>query len=1070
MKFTKIIALLLMLTLAVATQAQVTTSGMIGLVTENNEPLIGATVKAVHEPSGTKYVAVTNTNGRFTIQGMRPGGPYTVDISFVGYQDAQFHDINLQLGTPYELNVAMGMDSKLLDEVVVLGNATQQHAGAAHNFTAAKIEQSVTVDRNIFDVVKNMPLANYTKSGGMSFAGSSFRYNSFQIDGTTNNDVFGLAFNGTNGGQANANPISMDAIQEIQVVVAPFDVRQSGFTGGGINAVTKQGTNKFHATYFTYYNNQGFYGKYNAADNYTRSPLSKQHKLTMGGNISGPIVKDKLFFFVNVEHQSKSYPSSYYPGYSKNYLSEATARILTDRYRDITGIQETWGPRDVETKSLELLARLDWNINDNHKLALRYQHGNSWDDGYSAGYTSYYFNNSSFRFSNVTNSFVAELNSNIGSSFHNELRASYNRVRDHRDVPYHGPLFWIKNLPNDYDPTDTENYRSNISVNLGTHYVSGANKLDQDIFLLEDNFSWYKDNHTFTFGTHNELFFMKNLFVQYSTGEWVYNSLDDFTNNKPSNFYFRCIDPARTGGNLLWAPTIKAGQFGFYVQDKWEASRNFELTYGLRLDIPVMFNSPTENPEMNEYYAQKSLQVKIGQMPSTKLMLSPRLGFRWYTDDSHRTLLRGGLGIFTGRVPFVWLSNAFSNNGVEQIGTSISSAADIPEVTANTQDLVASLNKGNKYRMDIATVDKKFRFPQVFRTNLALEQRFADNWKFTLEGLYTKTFNQVFFNNMALNAAGSTFAVAGVQHSQAPFYIADNKCANLINLENTNKGYSYSISGTLEKRFNFGLDLLASYTFGHAKSVFDGTASIALSSWKASQAVDTRHPGLSYSNFDQPHRILLNVGYTTPRYLNGLMQTSIAVSYNAYSGQRYSLCMNENPSSGYNGDGTRGNSLLYIPTQEELAMMDFADITARVDGKTVVTMSADEQRAKFEDFIVHDSYAKNHRGQYAERNSNLAPFEHQIDLHVSQSIFYLKERGSKVMLTFDVLNFANMLNKKWGAHWGNVNSVTPLNNTALVNKGGGIYVARYTWNGYTEPTKTDISSRWHAQVGVKVIF
>ena len=1070
MKFTKIIALLLMLTLAVATQAQVTTSGMIGLVTENNEPLIGATVKAVHEPSGTKYVAVTNTNGRFTIQGMRPGGPYTVDISFVGYQDAQFHDINLQLGTPYELNVTMGMDSKLLDEVVVLGNATQQHAGAAHNFTAAKIEQSVTVDRNIFDVVKNMPLANYTKSGGMSFAGSSFRYNSFQIDGTTNNDVFGLAFNGTNGGQANANPISMDAIQEIQVVVAPFDVRQSGFTGGGINAVTKQGTNKFHATYFTYYNNQGFYGKYNAADNYTRSPLSKQHKLTMGGNISGPIVKDKLFFFVNVEHQSKSYPSSYYPGYSKNYLSEATARILTDRYRDITGIQETWGPRDVETKSLELLARLDWNINDNHKLALRYQHGNSWDDGYSAGYTSYYFNNSSFRFSNVTNSFVAELNSNIGSSFHNELRASYNRVRDHRDVPYHGPLFWIKNLPNDYDPTDTENYRSNISVNLGTHYVSGANKLDQDIFLLEDNFSWYKDNHTFTFGTHNELFFMKNLFVQYSTGEWVYNSLDDFTNNKPSNFYFRCIDPERTGGNLLWAPTIKAGQFGFYVQDKWEASRNFELTYGLRLDIPVMFNSPTENPEMNEYYAQKSLQVKIGQMPSTKLMLSPRLGFRWYTDDSHRTLLRGGLGIFTGRVPFVWLSNAFSNNGVEQIGTSISSAADIPEVTANTQDLVASLNKGNKYRMDIATVDKKFRFPQVFRTNLALEQRFADNWKFTLEGLYTKTFNQVFFNNLALNAAGSTFAVAGVQHSQAPFYIADNKCANLINLENTNKGYSYSISGTLEKRFNFGLDLLASYTFGHAKSVFDGTASIALSSWKASQAVDTRHPGLSYSNFDQPHRILLNVGYTTPRYLNGLMQTSIAVSYNAYSGQRYSLCMNENPSSGYNGDGTRGNSLLYIPTQEELAMMDFADITARVDGKTVVTMSADEQRAKFEDFIVHDSYAKNHRGQYAERNSNLAPFEHQIDLHVSQSIFYLKERGSKVMLTFDVLNFANMLNKKWGAHWGNVNSVTPLNNTALVNKGGGIYVARYTWNGYTEPTKTDISSRWHAQVGVKVIF
>ena len=1049
--------------------AQVTSSGMTGVVVDNNETLIGATINAVHVPSGTKYVAVSNNYGRYTIQGMRPGGPYTVTVSYVGYNDAKFENITIQLGSPFELNVTMGASSQMLDEVVVTGTAVPQHAGAAHNFTAQKIESSATVDRNIFDVVKNMPLANYTKSGGMSFAGSSFRYNSFQIDGTTNNDVFGLAFNGTNGGQAAANPISMDAIQEIQVVVAPFDVRQSGFTGGGINAVTKQGTNTFHATYFTYYNNQSFYGKYNAADNYVKSPLSKQHKTTIGGNISGPIVKDKLFFFVNLEHQSKSYPSSYYPGSSMNYLSEETARILTDRYFQLTGIQENWGPRNIDTKSFEILARLDWNINHNNKLALRYQHGDSWDDGYSAGYTSYYFNNSSYRFSNLTNSFVAELNSNIGTSFHNELRASFNRVRDHRDVPYQGPLFWIKNLPNAYDPTDTENYRSNISVNLGTHYVSGANKLDQDIFLLEDNLSWYKDNHMFTFGTHNELFFMKNLFVQYSTGEWVYNSLDAFINNQPSNFYFRCIDPARTGGDLLWAPTIKAGQFGVYAQDKWEMTRNFELTYGIRLDIPVMFNKPTENPEMNAYYESKHINVKIGQMPSTKLMVSPRLGFRWFTDDAHNTLIRGGIGVFTGRVPFVWLSNAFGNNGVEQIGTSISSAADIPEVTADTHQLVESLNKGSKFRMDIATVDKKFRFPQVMRANLALEQKFA-GWKFTLEGLYTKTFNQVFFNNLAINQAGATFAVEGVAASQAPFYITDNKCANLINLENTNKGYSYSVSGTIEKNFDFGLNLLASYTFGHSKSVFDGTASIALSSWKASQAVDTRHPQLTYSNFDQPHRILLTVGYTTPRYLNGWLQTNIAVSYNGYSGQRYSLCMNESPSSGYNGDGTRGNSLLYIPTQDELARMDFADITARVNGETVVTMSADEQRAKFEDFIVNDAYAKNHRGQYAHRNSNLAPFEHQIDLHFSESIYCLKERGSKILLTFDVLNFANMLNKKWGASWGNSNSVTPLNNTALINKGNGNYVARYTWNGYTEPSKSDIGSRWHAQIGIKLIF
>ena len=442
------IALVLALATALGMNAQVTTSSMTGLVTDNNETLVGATVQAVHTPSGTKYNAVSNIDGRYTIQGMRTGGPYTVTITYVGYDEKTIDKVYLQLGQPFELNVNMKQSSLALNDVVVVGTATQQHAGAAHNFTSVKIEQSATVDRNIFDVVKNMPLANYTKSGGMSFAGSSFRYNSFQIDGATNNDVFGLAFNGTNGGQANANPISMDAIQEIQVVVAPFDVRQSGFTGGGINAVTKQGNNDFHATFFTYYNNQDFYGRHNAAQDYAYMPLSKQHKLTVGGNLSGPIVKDKLFFFVNVEYQNKSYPSSYYPGVSRDYISVANAQAMADKYYELTGIREEWGPRNVDTRNLELLARIDWNINDNNKLALRYQHGDSYDDGYSAGYTSYYFNNSSYRFNNISNSFVAELNSSFGK-FHNELRASYNRVRDNRDVPYQGPLFWIKNIQND---------------------------------------------------------------------------------------------------------------------------------------------------------------------------------------------------------------------------------------------------------------------------------------------------------------------------------------------------------------------------------------------------------------------------------------------------------------------------------------------------------------------------------------------------------------------------------------------------------------------------------------------
>ena len=1060
----KFFALLAMFMVTLGLNAQVTTSSMTGLVSDGaGEVLIGATVKAVHVPSGTKYNAVTNVNGRYNIQGMRTGGPYTVTVTYVGYQPKQYEGISLELGNTYELNARLDNSSTSLDEVVVTGQGRAAQAGAAHNFSIAKIEGAATVDRNIYDIVKNMPMANRSKIGGISFAGSNNRYNSFQIDGTVSNDVFGLASSGTNGGQASANPISMDAIQEIQVVIAPFDVRQSGFTGGGINAITKQGSNDFHASYFTYYNNENFYGRYDASRDYIKDKLTKQHTTTIGGNISGPIVKDKLFFFVNLENKNESYPSSYYAGYSPNYLSVADAQKIADKYKALTGIQEGYGQRDVKHNAFDMLARFDWNINDNNKLAFRYQHNNAYDDKYGNGVTSFYFNNSSYRFNNVTNSFVTELNSNIGSSLYNELRASYTRVRDHRDVAYQGPLFWIKNLSSE------DGSRHNIAANIGTEYSSGANLLDQDIYVFEDNMSWYKGRHTFTFGTHNEIFKMRNLFIQAVTGEWVYNSLDDFLNDKPNQFVFKCTNPAITNGDLRWSPIIKAGQFGLYAQDKFEVNKNLQLTYGLRIDIPVMFTDPTTNVAFNQYSYKNGFGVRVGEMPSAKVMWSPRFGFRWFANDEHNTLLRGGLGLFTGRVPFVWLSNAFSNTGVEITGTTINDAKAIPAITANPQDLIPALTTGRAASPDIVTVSKKFRYPQVFRANLALEQKFAGDWKFTLEGLYSKTYNQVYFRNLALKSAGTVYAVPGVEASAAPYYKVDRSYYSIVNLENTDKGYTYSFSATAEKTFDFGMNMVASYTFGHSKSVYDGTSSVAYSNWKYNYAIDTNSPVLSYSSFDQPHRVLFTLGYTTPKYCNGLMQTNVALTYNGYSGGRYSLTMSEN--TDFNGDGFRGNSLLYIPTADELATMQFADIMGKdAEGKKVVKKTAQEQRDLFEAFIAGDSYAKNHRGEYAKRNSNLGKFEHQIDLHLAQTFFYLKNRGSKIQLTFDVLNFANMLNKKWGASWANSYNVTPLKVTGVKKGADGVYTPTYQWNGYTEPNKASIGSRWHAQLGFKVIF
>ena len=1005
--------------MAVGANAQVTTSAISGKVLdETKAPVIGATVVAIHEPSGTLYGAVTNVDGRYTIQGMRTGGPYKIEISYVGYNKTAFTGISLELGNTLSLNAEMKPSSELLDEVVVVADA-KANAGAAHNFSTGKITSTPTVDRNVYDIVKNMPMASTSKNGGITFAGSNNRYNSFQIDGTVSNDVFGLSASGTNGGQTGANPISMDAIQEIQVVVAPFDVRQSGFTGGGINAITKQGTNKFQATAYSYFTNENMYGKYNAARDYEKQKLGEQHTRTFGGTIGGALIKNKLFYFVSAEHKSDVYPNNIYPGYIDNYLTQDMADRIISKYQEYTGIKETYGPRDIENKSFGLLARIDWNINQNHKLAIRYQHNNSYDDNLSLSSSSFRFNSSGYRMNNKTNSIVAELNSHLGESLYNELRASASFVRDNRDIDYNSATVQIKSA----------NDNNNTKIDMGTEYSSGANYLNQDIYTFEDNLSWYKGNHTFTFGTHNEIYRMQNLFMQGNNGAWYFNSIEDFLNDNPYEFRYKYTDPTLTGGNLSYAPAMKSGQFGFYAQDKWNVTNNFELTYGIRFDIPVIFNDPTTNVSFNEFATQQGWEARVGEMPGAKVLVSPRVGFRWYLNENHRTLLRGGLGLFTGRVPFVWLNNSFTNNGMEQKGTTLNekyvAVPGMKDYAKNPYEAVSG-----KPIVDIAVVDKDFKYPQVFRTNLALEQQLPGDVKLTIEGIYSKTLNNVFFENLAIEEVGKVYAIPGLEQSAVPYYNQVSSNYNsIINLKNTNEGYSYNFSVMLEKHFNFGLDLSGSYTFGHSKSVNDGTSSVAYSNWQYNYSKDSNSKGeLGYSRFDIPHRISLQASYTTPKYLNGWMSTTVGITYNASPGGRYSLSYDD--AKDFNGDGSRGTTLLYIPTDKELEDMNFVD---NFDKQGNLIMSKEESREAFRQWILNDDYAKNHRGQFAERNSNLTKWEHEINLHVAQDIFYLKERGSKIQVTFDVINFANMLNKKWGANYYLPYNLTPVTVSGSTN-------------------------------------
>lgn len=846
---------------------QVTTSGISGKVTAEGELLIGATVQAVHEPSGTTYGTVTNADGRYSLQGMRTGGPYTVEVSYVGFQKAVYKNITLQLGETYLLDVKL-TESLSLDEVVVTASKAalfnSQKTGAAQNFNQSQIQATPSVSRSIFDVTKMNPLGVNTASG-MSFAGSSNKYNSFQIDGITNNDVFGLSSSGTNGGQAGANPISLEAIEEIQVVIAPYDVRQGGFTGGGINAITKSGTNTFHGSAYWYYNNENFYGKTPGKDAKERKKLGDQSSATYGFTLGGPIVKDKLFFFANYERVKETYPSSNNIGSTESNLDVKEVDQIVNKISQLTGGYNAggYGPQDIDTYSNKILTRLDWNINEQNKFTVRYSFLDGRKMVFSNSVSSAKLNDNGYFMNNKTHSLVSELNTQFTPSWSNEFRFGWTNVRDYRD-PIGQPLpnITINNLINNGDPTKKS------SLELGTERNSAANALDQDIFTLEDNLIWNKGNHTITLGTHNEFFHMKNLYITNIYGSYVYNSLDDFltvgtANEVLPNSYEYSYSNEKITGTDRWAPVFGAAQLGFYAQDEWKVTNRFSMTYGLRLDIPLLFDKPRANEVFNSSTVATSMGLATDQMPTTKVLWSPRVGFRWSLNEDRTTLLRGGAGIFTGRVPFVWISNSFGNAGVEMVRTAYSSSlGNYPS------DFKFNIDPNKQYKdpnakvptSEVDVMAKNFRFPSVFRANLAVEQMLPFGIRGTLEGLYSKTLNNILYENINYQWKGETLNNGG---DDRPVYEKqDNHFTQVMLLKNTSKGYTFNITTKLEKSFDFGLNAMIAYTYGQAKSLNDGNSSQAYSGWKYNATYyGDMNPELTWSMFDVRNRVIGSVSY-----------------------------------------------------------------------------------------------------------------------------------------------------------------------------------------------------------------
>lgn len=1066
--------------MGVAALAQVTTSSLNGLVTEESgDPLIGAVVTAVHTPSGTQYYAVTNDKGQYHIYGMRSGGPYKVEISFLGMNTEQHNNVTLTLGEPFVIDAVLKSTNELEAVTVVADRSFKSSlTGAGSAFSRTQLESTPTIDRSIYDVAKMTPQVSENKNGGISIAGTNNRYNAFSVDGADAKDSFGLAASGTNGGQTGANPISLDAIEEIQVSIAPFDVRQSGFTGGAINAVTKSGTNQVKGSVYGFFFNENLIGttpgnaeQMQANFNKTeREKYSDELYRTVGATVGAPIIKDKLFLFVSAEQFKQSYPNVFSPdngsydtkdlvkpvtvnGKTYTHLTSELAQLMIDHYKATYNPQgdfsETFTPHQVNTNSINLLGRVDWNINDGNKLMIRYQLMDAKKDNYSSGANTYYFNNSGYTMATRTHSFVAELNSRLSPTVHNNLRVSAVLERDHREVPYKGANMYISG--------------EKPVVDLGTEYSSGANSMDSDTWTLTDNLSLFLGDHNITVGTDDKFYKFNNVFLQYAFGGYTYASIADFMDNNPSQFNYRYADPDLTGGQTVWAANTKILQLGFYAQDEWRPNRNFTVTYGLRADVPIFLNKPTENPTFNATKFATTYDEYVGVVPQASILWSPRLGFRWYLNDSHATLLRGGLGLFTGQAPFVWLSNAYNNTGMEAKSITVNKPAETAGFKY-TSDPYNDLVKTGVFKAagsgaTINTMNKKFKYPQTFRVNLGLEQELGAGFRFTFDGLFSKTMNNVMFKNLAITSnkyvypVNEAVAKSNPNAALAPYYTIDSgDYYAIVALTNTNKGYTYSLSGKLEKSFDFGLDLMAAYTYGHSFSVNDGTSSVAYSNWKYNYAVDTNSGDeLSYSMFDKPHRIIAMANYTTPTY-GRFMSTNIALTYEGSSGQRY--CYTYSEDADFNGDGQKGNSLMYIPTVEEIGFMKWSSPT-------------DAQ--SFEQFIRSDSYLSSHRGQYSERNAGMAPFEHHFDLHFSQNFFYDKKHGRKVELMLDFKNISNLFNRAWGLYYGSAYNRSALKVTDVTAEGAGM-VPTYKWYGQTAVTLSDFYSRWRCQLGLRLTF